>query len=210
MTRRPYHHGDLPTALLTRAEQALRERGPEALSLRELARDIGVSPAAPSRHFKTKQALLDALALTGFERLAQAITASQENLGAAGASFGDRLDAAARAYVGFAVDNAALLDLMFSVKHSPQASQELGAIAHRWSERLLGLIGDGQRSGEVRPGQLERVALPIFAALHGYAGLAVSGMLPPEVTEHGLDDVIASILRECRPDAEQAGLPTPR
>ncbi|MGW4755070.1 TetR/AcrR family transcriptional regulator [Streptomyces chartreusis] len=208
MTSRPYHHGDLPTALLTRAEQALRERGPGALSLRELARDIGVSPAAPSRHFKTKQALLDALALTGFERLAEAITTSQQNLD--GTSFGDRLDAAARAYVGFAVDNAALLDLMFSVKHSPQASHELGASAHRWSEQLLGLIGDGQRSGEVREGQLERVALPIFAALHGYAGLAVSGMLPPEVSEHGLDDVIASILRECRPDAEQAGLPSPR
>ncbi|MFD5857148.1 TetR/AcrR family transcriptional regulator [Streptomyces chartreusis] len=208
MTSRPYHHGDLPTALLTRAEQALRERGPEALSLRELAREIGVSPAAPSRHFKTKQALLDALALTGFERLAEAITTSQRHLD--GASFGDRLDAAARAYVGFAVDNAALLDLMFSVKHSPQASQELGASAHRWSEQLLGLIGEGQRSGEVREGQLERVALPIFAALHGYAGLAISGMLPPEVSEHGLDDVIASILRECRPDAEQAGLPSPR
>ncbi|MGW7721629.1 TetR/AcrR family transcriptional regulator, partial [Streptomyces chartreusis] len=187
---------------------ALRERGPEALSLRELARAIGVSPAAPSRHFKTKQALLDALALTGFERLAEAITTSQRNLD--GAPFDDRLDAAARAYVGFAVNNAALLDLMFSVKHSPQASQELGASAHRWSEQLLGLIGDGQRGGEVREGQLERVALPIFAALHGYASLAVSGMLPPEVSEHGLDDVIASILRECRPDAEQPGLPSPR
>ncbi|WP_367325718.1 TetR/AcrR family transcriptional regulator [Streptomyces sp. HUAS ZL42] len=196
MTNRPYHHGDLPAALLARAEQTLREKGSGALSLRELAREIGVSPAAPSRHFKSKQALLDALALTGFERLAEAIAASQEG---AGEAFADRLDAAARAYVGFAVANAALLDLMFSVKHSPEASEAVGATAHRWSEHLLELIGDGQRRGEVREGQLERVALPIFAALHGYAGLTVSGVLPPELAEHGLDDLIASILRGCEP-----------
>ena len=196
MTNRPYHHGDLPAALLARAEQTLREKGAGALSLRELAREIGVSPAAPSRHFKSKQALLDALALTGFERLAEAIAASQEG---AGEAFADRLAAAARAYVGFAVANAALLDLMFSVKHSPEASEAVGATAHRWSDHLLELIGDGQRRGEVREGQLERVALPIFAALHGYAGLTVSGVLPPELAEHGLNDLIASILRGCAP-----------
>ncbi|MGJ5831580.1 TetR/AcrR family transcriptional regulator [Streptomyces ossamyceticus] len=194
MTDRPYHHGDLPAALLARAEKTLRERGVSALSLRELARVIGVSPAAPSRHFKSKQALLDALALTGFERLAEAIAASQEGVGEA---FADRLDAAARAYVGFAVANAALLDLMFSVKHSPQASEALGATAHRWSDQLLELIGDGQLRGEVREGPLERIALPVFAALHGYAGLTVSGVLPPEAAEHGLDDLIASALRGC-------------
>jgi AcrR family transcriptional regulator len=197
MKNRSYHHGDLPAALLARAEQTLRERGSGALSLRELARDIGVSPAAPSRHFKTKQALLDALALTGFERLAEAIATSQDGVGE---SFADRLDAVARAYVGFAVRNAALLDLMFSVKHSPEASEELGATAHRWSEQILELIGEGQRRGEVRKGAMDRVALPVFAALHGYAGLTVSGMLPPEVAEHGLDDVIASTLRGCEPE----------
>ncbi|WP_128375192.1 TetR/AcrR family transcriptional regulator [Streptomyces cavernae] len=196
MTNRPYHHGDLPAALLARAEKTLRERGVSALSLRELAREIGVSPAAPSRHFKSKQALLDALALTGLERLAEAIAASQEGVGEA---FADRLDAAARAYVGFAVANAALLDLMFSVKHSPQASEALGATAHQWSDQLLELIGDGQRRGEVRVGPLERIALPVFAALHGYAALAVSGVLPPEAAEHGLDDLIASVLRGCAP-----------
>jgi AcrR family transcriptional regulator len=197
MKNRPYHHGDLPAALLTRAEQTLREKGSGALSLRELAREIGVSPAAPSRHFKSKQALLDALAMTGFERLAETLAASQEG---AGETFAARMDAAARAYVGFTVANAALLDLMFSVKHSPEASEALGAAAQQWSEQLLELIGDGQRRGEVREGQLERVALPVFAALHGYAGLAVSGMLPPEVAEHGLDDLIASILRGCAPE----------
>jgi AcrR family transcriptional regulator len=196
MTDRPYHHGDLPAALLAHAEKTLREKGASALSLRELAREIGVSPAAPSRHFKSKQALLDALALTGFERLTEAIAASQKD---AGEAFANRLDAAARAYVDFAVDNAALLDLMFSVKHSPESAQALGATVHQWSDQLLELIGDGQRRGEVREGPLERIALPVFAALHGYTGLTVSGMLPPEAAEYGLDDLIESILRGCAP-----------
>src|SRR5918995_4141085 len=66
-TARPYHHGSLRPALLTAAERALARGGD--LSLRGLAREIGVSHAAPRRHFPDKQALLDALAQDGFERL---------------------------------------------------------------------------------------------------------------------------------------------
>lgn len=196
MTNRPYHHGGLPAALLERAERTLREKGVAALSLRELAREVGVSPGAPSRHFKSKQALLDALAMSGFDRLGEAIAASREG---AGEAFASRLGAAARAYVDFAVASPALLDLMFSVKHSPEASQGLGTSVHRWSDQLLELIGEGQRQGEVRLGPVERIALPVFVALHGYASLTVSGLLPEETIEYGLDDVIASILRGCAP-----------
>ncbi|MEU4746905.1 helix-turn-helix domain-containing protein, partial [Actinosynnema sp. NPDC023658] len=66
---RPYHHGNLRTALLDAAERGLRERGADTLALRDLAREIGVSHAAPRRHFPSRQALLDALAVAGFERL---------------------------------------------------------------------------------------------------------------------------------------------
>ena len=55
---RPYHHGDLRAALLAAAERTLRDKGVGSLSLRELAREVGVSHAAPGRHFKDKQALL--------------------------------------------------------------------------------------------------------------------------------------------------------
>ena len=194
---RRYHHGDLRAALLSRAEQTLREKGPAALSLRELARDLGVSHAAPSRHFKDKQALLDALALTGFERMADVLEASQESVEE---TFAARIDAVVHAYVGFAQENAVLLDLMYSVKHDPTASEDLVVAVGRWSEIVERLVEEGQRSGEVREGPMERVGLPVFAVLHGYADLAAAGMLPPEVTEHGLDEVIAFILRGSAPD----------
>lgn len=194
-TRR-YHHGDLRAALLARAEETLRERGPAALSLRELARDLGVSHAAPSRHFKDKQALLDALALSGFERLTAVLGASQDGIAE---KIADQVDAVVRAYVGFARDNAALLDLMYSIKHDPAASDALLEATQRWSDLVLRLLAEGQARGEVRQGPLEQVALPVFATLHGYADLAVSGMVPPEVDEHGLDGVVAFVLRGIRP-----------
>lgn len=195
---RPYHHGDLHAALLDRAEETLREKGAAALSLRELARDLGVSHAAPSRHFKDKQALLDALALAGYERMTEAMTASQAE---AGESCRERLEAMVRAYVGFCLDNAELIDLMCSTKHDPQASQALLEATGRWTGLIERLVAEGQRQGEVREGSLDRIGVPVFATLHGYANLAATGMLAPEVAEYGLDEVVAFILRGCAPDA---------
>ncbi|MFD3373254.1 MULTISPECIES: TetR/AcrR family transcriptional regulator [unclassified Streptomyces] len=194
---RPYHHGDLRAALLARAEETLREKGAAALSLRELARDLGVSHAAPSRHFKDKQALLDALALTGYERMTEAMTASQAD---AGESCRKRLEAVVRAYVCFGLDNPVLLGLMYSIECDPQASDALLEAAGRWSEHIEQLVAEGQRRGEVREGPVERIGVPVFATLHGYADLAATGMLPQGFAEDGLDEVIAFILRGCAPD----------
>ncbi|MFJ2832223.1 TetR/AcrR family transcriptional regulator [Streptomyces sp. NPDC087263] len=198
-TRR-YHHGDLRAALLTRAEETLREKGPGALSLRELARDLGVSHAAPSRHFKDKQALLDALAQVGFARMGEALAASQAT---ADETFADRLGALARAYVGFATANAELLDLMFSIKHDPEASETLVEASQNMSVLAIRLIEEGQRRGEVRTGPVDTVAVPLFTTLHGFASLAVSGTLSTESTDSDLENVIAYTLRGCAPDAPQ-------
>ena len=114
VTARPYHHGNLRTALLKGAERALARGGVHELSLREVAREIGVSHAAPRRHFAGKQALLDALAQDGFERLEREMRAAMEADG-----FRERLAALARTYVRFATEHAALLELMYAGKHRP-------------------------------------------------------------------------------------------
>ncbi|MEW1752321.1 TetR/AcrR family transcriptional regulator [Streptomyces angustmyceticus] len=195
MQTRRYHHGDLRAALLTRAERTLREKGPGALSLRELARDLGVSHAAPSRHFKDKQALLDALALAGFERLDEALAGSR----AAGETFADRLGGLVRAYVDFALANAELLDLMYTVKHDPAASEELITAAQRLGAMAVELVAEGQRSGEVREGPVDDIGMPVFTTLHGFASFAVSSVLSAEEVESGLDAVIAYMVRGCAP-----------
>ncbi|MEU4157279.1 TetR/AcrR family transcriptional regulator [Actinoplanes sp. NPDC026670] len=197
MKARPYHHGDLRSALLTLAEDTLRARGPAELSLRELAREVGVSPAAPSRHFKTKQALLDALAMEGFHRLTLAMGRSLDE---AGETFAQRLTALARSYLGFAAANGALLDLMYGRKHDPDASTELIAAMHRLKDLATDLIADGQRRGEVRAGHLDLLTLPLFVALQGLTSLALSGGFPADQIEAGVDETIAFILRGYAPD----------
>ena len=66
---RPYHHGDLSRALIDAARKILENDGPAALSLRAVAREAGVSPAAPYHHFKDKVELLEAVAHEGWHEL---------------------------------------------------------------------------------------------------------------------------------------------
>jgi AcrR family transcriptional regulator len=181
---RPYHHGSLRAALLSCAERTLSEEGAGQLSLRELARRVGVSHAAPRRHFADKQSLLDALAEDGFERLGSAL---REAMAAAGGAFHARLLAFAQTYVRFATRHAALLDLMFAGKHRPGAADSLREAADRAFEAPLALIVEGQAAGEVVPGDPEGVAIVAWAALQGLAALVNSGMLD----DAGLDDLVA-------------------
>jgi AcrR family transcriptional regulator len=123
MADRPYHHGNLRAALLGEAERTLREQGIDALSLRDLARQAGVSHAAPRRHFADRQALLDALAASGFVRLGDEVRAA---IDAAGEDYQARLRAVATAYVRFATRDAALLELMFAAKNAGPAAKNAG------------------------------------------------------------------------------------
>jgi len=174
---RPYHHGNLAATLLEHAERALEERGAGELSLRELAREIGVSHAAPRRHFADKQALLGALAESGFERLEATLAGAVSE--AAGRPFEERLTALARAYVGFAVERPALLELMYATKHDPAASDRLREAATRTFAVPLGVITDAQATGDVVPGDPEAVGIAAWATIHGIASMSGSGMLAP-------------------------------
>jgi AcrR family transcriptional regulator len=181
---RPYHHGNLREALLRAGEQALEASGAQNLSLRELAREVGVSHAAPRRHFADKQALLDALALSGFEQLGAIMAAA---VAAAGPDFDARLLGLARAYVGFATDHPALTELMFTSKHQAGAPPELAEAGERAFAPALAAVADGQAAGAVVPGAPERVATVAFAALQGLVALAHNGMLDDDPP---LDDLL--------------------
>jgi len=74
---RPYHHGDLRRALVEAARRILENEGPSALSLRAVAREAGVSPAAPYHHFKDKGELLDAVAHVGWDMLGDGMRAAR-------------------------------------------------------------------------------------------------------------------------------------
>ena len=194
MSERPYHHGNLRTALLAQAERTVRERGVQELSLRELARETGVSHGAPRRHFADRQALLDALAEAGFERLGDELRAAVEG---AGEDFPARLQATAAAYIRFATADAALLELMFAGKHR-EPSGALNAAAERAFAVLFELIEQGQAQGALQAGEPERVGLVLFATIQGIAALLAGGMVGPEQIDGLIADAIAHFLRGSR------------
>ena len=108
-----------------------------------------------------------------------------------------RLAAFATAYIGFATRHAALVELMFAVKHRPGAASSLTAAGERAFEAPLALIADAQAAGEVVPGDPEQVAMVAWAALQGLAMLANSGMI--EVTDELVTGAVERLVLGLRP-----------
>lgn len=177
MPSQPYHHGDLRRTLLEAAASSIERDGVDELSLRQLAREAGVSHAAPSRHFRDKQALLDALAEDGFRRLSGALQEATGSAAATAAAARSRFDDLARAYVSFALAQPTLLSLMFGMKHAPDARAELLAAGQESMELTVRIVVDAQDVGAIAPADPHRIALAAFAAFHGIASLASGGLL---------------------------------
>src|ERR1700754_1960907 len=102
---RPYHHGDLRRALIDAARRVLEQEGPAALSLRAVAREAGVSPAAPYHHFKDKGELLDAVADQGWAMLSQVMSEALTKKG--------ELSPVVVSYICFAREHPALYRVMY-------------------------------------------------------------------------------------------------
>lgn len=191
----PYHHGNLRSTLLVAAERALRKHGTDQLSLRDLAREIGVSHAAPRRHFKDRQALLDALAAKGFQRLDASLRTA---LARAGDDFAAQMRATMTAYVRFATTNATLLDLMYASKHRPGATQLVEAASAPFG-RMIGLIAEGQARGDLKAGDPERIGLVMFATLQGIASLINGRMIKRELLDGLTETAVQQFLAGARP-----------
>lgn len=166
----PYHHGNLRQALLNAALRLLEQEGEAGLGLRDLARAVGVSPAAPYRHFDSRAALLEALAVTGFQRF----TAAMEAVAASDSP--DLMTAMGKTYVMFALDNANLFRLMFSPQLQRDKRPGLRMAADKAYQTLRYLAGDDLKSGRV-------MALAAWARVHGLAVLLLDGQIAIQAGE---------------------------
>ncbi|HSY24314.1 MAG TPA: TetR/AcrR family transcriptional regulator [Polyangiaceae bacterium] len=169
-----YHHGDLRKALIAAALRAIERDGVGALSLRALARSLGVSPRAPYRHFTTKEQLLAAVAVEGYRMSASFM---ESRLAAATDPMG-RLRTTVEAYVLFAAEHPAA----FRVMYAPYATVEEDApdLRHARAEghgEMMRLIVGVQQSGAIRAGDPMLLALTLWSTMHGLAVLLVEGQL---------------------------------
>ena len=160
---RPYHHGDLSRALVEAARRILETEGPAALSLRAVAREAGVSPAAPYHHFKDKGELLDAVAHEGWAALDAALSAAR----AKAADSKERMTSLGVAYVCFARDNPALYRVMYDCSRDkdalPEQMKEEGAYC-----QVRNTI-DERSGGTATPLDLELATIAAWCAGHGLA-----------------------------------------
>ena len=189
MSPRPFHHGNLRAVLLEQGEVMLRETGVDGISLRELARQAGVSHGAPRSHFVDKQSLLDALAERGFDRLTHRVTA----VAAQGATFTDRFRAVGHAYVDFAVGDAALMELMFAAKidDPPEPVQQAaGRLFQTFDELLEGDAGVDAAAEEAR----WRFKLMFASTMQGTATLIAARRITPAQGQTVVDDAVDMML----------------
>jgi AcrR family transcriptional regulator len=193
---KPFHHGNLRAELLDRAEVVLRERGVDALSLRELARHAGVSHGAPRSHFIDRNALLDALAERGFEKLDGAIGQAARR---DGDSVVARVRGAAMGYLDFAAANPALLDLMFAAKADGRSSS-IDAAATRLFGTIAELLQEGVAAGVLAAGarrrEPARFTLLVSSLFQGIATMHSSGRVDRARAEQLVDDAIDLLRRQ--------------
>lgn len=194
--RRPYHHGNLREELLLAAERRLVVDGIQDISLRELSRELGVSHTSPRRHFANKQALLDALALRGFERFDALLAVASKP---SRADFKFRLSKLAHVYVGFAVKHQALLNLMLDAKLRPEAPDELIEVSNRAFGRAHTIFEQGQADGEVIPSDSRRLSIFVFSTILGLAAICRNGKFRGTPIDRMVEEIIELMLLGMRP-----------
>ena len=174
-----YHHGDLKSALVGAAVTVVDEGGPEAVSLRELAAQLGVSRAAPYRHFADRDALLAAVAARGFEDLCAAYEAAL-------ASPGDglaRLREATRLYFDFATRRPGMHRLMFQsdlLERSPVPAVLIGPADRAW--RLLWRAVEGAYP-DADAAWVKARTVTMWSTVYGFLALDGAGRFKPFMTE---------------------------
>jgi len=190
--RRGYHHGNLREALIAAALDLIGEKGPAGFTFAEAARSAGVSPAAPYRHFRDRDALMAEVARQGFERFG-AFLANAWSDGAPDPL--TALENLGRAYLAFARAEPAYYAAMFEAQVPPDATPELA----RASEQAFLVL---QRAAEALVTRLPKesrpparmVSLHVWSLAHGIASLFARGdaarrklpMTPEELLEAGL------------------------
>lgn len=187
--RASYHHGDLRRALKDEALNVIAREGLEAVSLRGIARRLGVSEAAPYHHYSGKQELLAAIAADAYrglhERLDAAVTA-------AGDDPFSRLHALGRAYIEYGLENRGRFRLMFGEHMVDLAAYEEVVEAGRPTRSVLReVVAACLGSGAVDVSSMERTT---WALVHGITWLVAEAEIRAEGDETEIDRLVDTAL----------------
>jgi AcrR family transcriptional regulator len=187
-----YHHGELRRALLDATLAIVAGDGTQELSLRAVARKVGVSPQASYNHFRDRAALLSAAAEEGLRELARGLREARD----AAHGPGERLEATGVAYVAFARAHAAHFRLLSAQDIADKRGDPGLAAAYEDAFGVvLGAIEECQQAGIVRGGDPHALALAAWAIVHGLAGLVVDKQIAVAGVPGDPDEVTRATLR---------------
>ncbi len=170
-----YYDGDLRRELLDAALVEIAATGPSDLSLRALARTVGVSHAAPTHHFASKAGLLTVLAVEGLDRLAGAMTAASVAVGGKDAI--ERLVAIGVAYVEFSHTEPGYFEIIFRRDLIDVADAAYLAAGQKAIDVLINTVRDCTESGWGAGEDVVVLTLTAWASVHGIAALSAHGSL---------------------------------
>jgi AcrR family transcriptional regulator len=172
----PYHHGALRNALLQAAERVLEREGLAGLTLRAVAREAGVSHAAPTHHFGDLSGLVSELAAIGFRQF----NATMEAARATGTAGLERSMAAAKAYVGYAQAHPGMYGLMFRTERLDMSRPSLCAAADASFAGLAAAVGASRHehiSEEALSLEQAAAIARAWSLVHGFTMLLLDGRL---------------------------------
>ncbi|MDF1636667.1 TetR/AcrR family transcriptional regulator [Alcanivorax jadensis] len=189
MARTAYHHGDLHQQAHELALTIVREQGDGAISLRALARQLGVSAPALYRHYADRESLLAELAISGFQTLRQHLLAvDQQDSRSALIGIG-------QAYVAFAREEPNLYRLMFGGRVLPRgAHPRLDQAGLAAFQVLEDTVANGQQRGYLKAAPLSLLTAAAWSLVHGLSQLTIDGHLPGPDTEPQLVAGITALL----------------
>jgi len=174
-SKRPYHHGDLRAALLKAGLDLLETQSAEGLSLREVARQVGVSPTAVYRHFPNKQSLLYALCKHGADGLYEAQAAAMKAAGGGPAGFA----ATGQAYVRYALANPALFRLLMTTKPPAEMLNPDETYVYSAMDLLRRNVA-ALLPPDASPDLRKAAVTLAWSQVHGMAMLMLDGQLPAD------------------------------
>ncbi|WP_420108054.1 TetR/AcrR family transcriptional regulator [Mycolicibacter arupensis] len=172
-TKTGYHHGDLGAALIDAGLQLTRLGGPDALTVREATRRVGVSPNAAYRHFADREALLRAVAIAIGDRMAARMSTPAIRGGSAQSRARNQLRAVGLGYIGFALDEPGWFTVAFFGAGVVAVD---GGVPPPF-QALVDALDAMTDAGVLQPNRRTGAEWPCWSAVHGFAELALRGPL---------------------------------